>query len=157
MTFARVKKLTEGEDPHSAELALLDGMLKEHFGSALSEQEIIRGKNGKPCFRSGFPHFNFTNCRGYAAAAISDSPVGIDMEGRRRISDKVCVRFLHRLPSGDEERIIAWTEYESLGKMQGVGIPHDLSYAEAVFSRSVRDNVTVTVCSLRDKCVFEWS
>ena len=156
MTRVYIKKLSPGEDAHASELLILGAGLEERFGMKLSEKTVTAGERGKPGFSDGFPFFNFSNCRGYAVVALSDLPVGVDIERIRKIPDGVCLRYLHDLPESDRERILLWTRYESLGKLFGVGIPHSLDGSGTRFFTECEGDATVTVCTSDDHCDFEW-
>ena len=156
MTAVYIKRLSDGEKAHDAELSMLEKGLAEKSGQNLYEKNITVSEKGKPLFADGFPHFNFSNCRGFAAVALSDHEVGVDIERIRKISDKVCERYLHKTPPGDKERTVLWTKYESLGKMVGIGIPHDLDGRGANFHTKLKGDIVITVCSAEKECFFEW-
>ena len=90
-----------------------------------------RNEHGKP-FLAGHPeiHFNLSHCKNGIAVAVSDQPVGIDIESYREASDS-----LLRYTMNDEERRIIeesnnpvrtfteyWTKKEAVFKLHGTGI-----------------------------------
>lgn len=105
--------------------------LLEHAG--LTPLPIVREDRGKPYFAGETPpHFNLSHTDGICAAALSPSPVGIDVELLRpdRSMDAIAGRFF------DEEERAAWCEHpsperfyelwtkkEALAKLSGEGLP----------------------------------
>ena len=92
-------------------------------------------EHGKP-FLADHPeiHFNISHCKNGIAVAVSDQPIGIDIESYRQVSDS-----LLRYTMNEEEcRIIQesddpvrtfteyWTKKEAVFKLRGTGITHDL-------------------------------
>ena len=46
---------------------------------------VVEGKNGKPEFKEeGAPFFNISHTDNVTVVAVSDRPVGIDIEGEKR-------------------------------------------------------------------------
>ena len=61
--------------------------------------QLVMADNGKP-YLIGLPfHFSFSHCKGYAACAVDDKPVGIDIEIIHPRIEKVAHKFLN-----DQER-----------------------------------------------------
>ena len=94
-----------------------------------------RNEHGKP-FLKDHPeiHFNLSHCKNGIAVAVSDQPVGIDIESYRKVSDS-----LIRYTMNEEERHLIetsddpvrtftefWTKKEAVFKLRGTGITHDL-------------------------------
>ena len=96
---------------------------------------FCRNEHGKP-FLADHPeiHFNISHCKAGIAVAVSDRPVGIDIESFRKVSDSL-IRYTM---NEEEQRIIAesddpvrtfteyWTKKEAVFKLRGTGITHDL-------------------------------
>ena len=96
---------------------------------------VIRNEHGKP-FLADHPevHFNLSHCQSGIAVVVADEPVGIDIEGYRRISDSL-VRYTM---NEEERRIIAesddptrtftefWTKKEAVVKLRGASITKGL-------------------------------
>ena len=94
-----------------------------------------KNEHGKP-FLVDYPdvHFNISHCKAGIAVAVSDAPVGIDIERYRKVSDSL-IRYTM---NEEEQRIIAesddpvrtftefWTKKEAVFKLRGTGITHDL-------------------------------
>jgi phosphopantetheine--protein transferase-like protein len=76
--------------------------------------QLIMADNGKP-YLLGLPfHFSFSHCKGYAACAVDDQPIGIDIEIIHPRIMKVAHKFLN-----DQERafIANLEEKEQLNQM----------------------------------------
>ncbi len=97
-----------------------------------------KNEHGKPYLKD-YPevHFNISHCKNGIAVAVSDKPVGIDIESFRKVSDSL----LHYTMNEEECRIILespdpeqtfcayWTKKEAVFKLRGTGITthlHDL-------------------------------
>ena len=94
-----------------------------------------RNEHGKP-FLAGHPeiHFNLSHCKNGIAVAVSDQPVGIDIESYREASDSL----LRYTMNEEERRIIEesnnpvrtfteyWTKKEAVFKLRGTGITKGL-------------------------------
>ncbi|MDR3149714.1 MAG: 4'-phosphopantetheinyl transferase superfamily protein [Oscillospiraceae bacterium] len=99
-------------------------LITRFFGSA----KILRSQHGKP-YLADTPelHFNISHTKGYAAIAVSDREVGIDVElYERLVNVRDPDRFARRVFHPDE--IISglslaelWTRKEAYLKMLGTG------------------------------------
>ena len=70
--------------------------------------QLIMADNGKP-YLIGLPfHFSFSHCKGYAACAVDDKPIGIDIEIIHPRISKVAHKFLNE----KEKSMIADLEQE---------------------------------------------
>lgn len=103
-------------------------LLKRMFTSLeidIDSQEIKANKYGKPYFVSLPLFFNISHSKNLCAAAISDKPVGIDIQVVSKINQKVAKRYfdkksLFRLKiSLDKDNAFTkgWTTYESTLKL----------------------------------------
>lgn len=89
------------------------------------------GKVGKPYMtnHTGL-HFNISHCKECVALALSDSEIGIDVEGRRRFSDMLLARScndeeqqaVRMAPDPESEFARQWTRKEAYFKWTGTGI-----------------------------------
>ena len=108
--------------------------------------------NGKPCVSGGPFHVSISHSGGYAAAAVADRPVGIDLQELRRISDGVlrrCYSPAERswIDAGDptERAIRLWTMKEAYGKLYGRGIFSGKPFCAVITNDRIKteyDNVT---------------
>lgn len=126
MTELYIRETEEAGSP--AAHALLEEILARDFGVAGPKMQ--KGPHGKPCLETG-PQFNLSHTKGAVAAAISDRPVGVDLERvrdflpslpRRVLSNPELLWFRGR---GEQRRdfFTLWTLKESFYKYQGTGLP----------------------------------
>lgn len=91
--------------------------------------EIRLTSLGKPWFPE-FPevHFNLSHTGGAVLAALSDRPVGVDIERIRPVGRRV----MGRIPEADSERAFfeSWVRREALAKRSGAGVATMLSAGE---------------------------
>lgn len=120
--------LRETEEPLSqAAHSLLCQVLEREYG--ISRPELLRGPYGKPYLKEG-PCFNLSHTHGAVAAAVSERPVGIDLERVRPYLSKLPERVLSPVElrwfrSGGERKtdfFTLWTLKESFLKLQGTGL-----------------------------------
>jgi phosphopantetheinyl transferase len=89
--------------------------------------QLIMADNGKP-YLIGLPfHFSFSHCKGYAACAVDDKPIGIDIEIIHPRITKVAHKFLNEsektmiagLDENDQLNQLAflWAAKEAMYKM----------------------------------------
>lgn len=129
--FSNLSRKIEATASYSLLVEMLrsNGLLKE-----LPSIEYAEG--GKPYIKN-YPelHFNLSHCRRYVAVAIHSSPVGVDIECRRKVSQSL----IKKVCSEDEQQTIAasqepdmeflrlWTRKESYLKYTGTGIVEPLT------------------------------
>ena len=83
---------------------------------------------GKPFFPARPElHFSISHTKGVVLAALSDAPVGADVERRREIPD-VVRRRLFEVEHGDLELFELWTLRESWYKLTGHGDLRDIPF-----------------------------
>lgn len=87
--------------------------------------DIRFGKNGKPFFAQGHVFFSISHSRGVCAAAVSDRPVGVDVEicredYKQSMVEKCLTTSEKRLFDGDFTKL--WCRKESVAKMTGEGM-----------------------------------
>ena len=117
----------------------------EFFGREFCDEAVKIGRHGKPYYE-GCPliQFNISHCKTGAAVAVSDVPVGIDIESMRRVHcrtvSKCCTssecsyifggdgnwKERAEVLSEEETRrfLKLWTLKESYVKMTGEGLSH---------------------------------
>ena len=113
------------------------------------------GKNGKPYITNytGI-HFNISHCKEAVAIGISNSEIGIDIEGRRQFSDTLIERAFSEeekaiiKDSDDQQKEFAciWTRKEAWFKYTGTGILMDHLKTTEVEARDAGcDIITVPI------------
>ena len=76
--------------------------------------QLVMADNGKP-YLLGLPfHFSFSHCKGYAACAVDDQPVGIDIEIIHPRISKVAHKFLN---DSEKAMIAALDEKDQLNQL----------------------------------------
>lgn len=89
------------------------------------------GENGKPSLRE-LPdvHFNLSHCKAAVACAVSDRPVGVDIEMLGRFSERLArytmnekeLEEIESSPDADRTFTRLWTMKEATMKLTGEGI-----------------------------------
>ena len=90
---------------------------------------------GAPYIEGG-PYFSISHCKRGIAVAVSENPIGIDIEAIRAFSPDLMRKTMspveqQRITSSvtpDQEFIRLWTQKEALLKLQGTGIISDLHH-----------------------------
>ena len=99
--------------------------------NSFTPPDFSYNENGKPYFENG-PFFSISHCTEAIAVAVSDEPVGIDIESIRHADLSLIERVMskdesERLKVKDErmrDRLFTrlWTQKEAIVKAQGTGI-----------------------------------
>lgn len=119
-------KLASGREQSLRAYMLLQQLLKEEYG--ITEPPVFRElENGKPVIIGHEDiHFNMSHCKNAVACAVSDKPIGIDVE---RIQDKVNESLAQYVLNEKELEDITplkfarlWTMKEAVVKLTGRGI-----------------------------------
>ena len=95
--------------------------------------EFVYNEHGAPYLAVG-PYFSISHCKQGIAVAVSDSPIGIDIETIRPLNEGLVrktmndVEQTHIFSSShpETEFIRLWTQKEAYVKMQGTGIISDM-------------------------------
>lgn len=116
---------------------------------------LERTMNGKP-YLADRPnlHFNLSHTKGAVACALSDAPVGVDIEGLRPLRQRFAQRYFtiaEQQYTQDEARMLAiWTRKEALLKRDGRGITVPLCEIETMahpdLSSCMIDGYTLSFC-----------
>lgn len=118
---------------HDAGIELLRQGILEQFGIAVTENDICKGKLGKP-YLKGYPHIHFSisHCKGLVICLISSENCGADAERIRSYFPKVAARvfseketeLINSLGESEKNRCftLLWTLKEAYGKFTGRGI-----------------------------------
>ncbi len=119
-------KFQAGREQSLRAYMLLQRLIKEEYG--ITEPPVFRElENGKPVIIGHEDiHFNMSHCKYAVACAVSNEPVGIDVE---RIQEKVNDDLAKYVLSDDELKDITplkftrlWTMKEAVVKLTGRGI-----------------------------------
>ncbi len=156
-----LKNNDEAKRQSIAAYLLLDRLLNGAWG--LSIKDLLFNKNGKPYFENG-PHISLSHSGDYACAAVSSSPIGVDIEKLREFDLKILDRFFtHReksyiLKRDTQKRFFTlWTLKEAVIKREGRTLS-DLSkirliifgnrifYKNFKFKTFFHENYVISVC-----------
>lgn len=115
---------------------LLKYAVFNEYGISTDELEIKTAEYGKPYFvqRSDI-QFNISHSGSYAAAAVSEFPIGVDVQIIRKVKpsliEKLCdeneKRFIEQSCDKDKAFITLWALKESYVKAIGKGLSFSLS------------------------------
>ena len=177
MPAERRKKIDAFRLGKDQRLSLGAGILLQHgFRQAGIEYAALSyGPHGKPSLADGnHVHFNLTHSGRMAACAISNHPVGIDIEEERRFEEDFCryvfqdreIEWVQRNAENANAGFTAlWTIKESLMKYWGTGVSlepktifidqnepiravcKDFSCQKLHFTRYALQGYQLTVCS----------
>ena len=118
----------------------------------LSAGKVEKDENGKPFFPDApSVFFSIAHADGMAAVAIGSSKCGIDVEGKRKVSERIRKKFLNG--ANEEEALLRWTERESYGKYEGSGFFAEPNYDGVSFTTFTVNGFTVTVCADKNETV----
>lgn len=151
-----ISEMTRGQ-VRSAESVTGKNMLRhvllKYHGMKEPLPEIEISSSGKPYLADRSYEYNLTHSNGVVVLAVSDEPIGIDIEKTGRvIQQKIFETYLH-LQNGT---VADWTKFESYCKLSGGGI-YSVSYPpkeSGVFFRIYTEDIpgyTVCVCSKKDR------
>lgn len=104
-----------------------------NFGEDYDNAVFAEDSNGKPYILGGKLFFNLSHSENRVMCAVSDKPVGCDVEKLGKYNDAIAKRFFHKneyayiLSLGNEEEkrdafYRIWTQKESFVKAIGLGI-----------------------------------
>ena len=140
---------------------LLQRALHQQYGLDL-QPRFVFSDSGKPLLE-GFPdiHFSLSHCNKAVACAVSDSPVGIDVESFDHYDEELARRVMnddemrHILSSANQAVAFTrlWTMKESFYKMKGVEQDYDVRHlldqsAGYRFNTVVLNGFVLTCCTL---------
>lgn len=129
----RYKHLAGRRESATAYLLLLEA-LQQQYGINEAPHFVI-GPHGKPSLLE-FPHihFNTSHCHKAVICAVGDTPVGVDIEGRRSIRDSLVDYTMNaaekeriaRAEDPEMEFLKLWTAKEAVVKLSGEGIQDNI-------------------------------
>ena len=112
---------------------LLIDLLASTPNALRSTPSFLYNEHGAPYLAVG-PYFSISHCKQGIAVAVSDSPIGIDIEAIRPLNESLVRKTMN---SQEQTRIFSsahpevefirlWTQKEAYVKMQGTGIISDM-------------------------------
>ena len=129
---------------------------------ASERPSFLYNEYGAPYLADG-PYFSISHCKQAIAVVVSDSPVGIDIEGIRKMDDGLVRKTMNleeqsqiaMSQNPEVEFIRLWTRKEAYVKMQGTGIISDmhtiLQDATAVEWHEIADLDRGYICTICTK------
>lgn len=151
----RAEKIRNFKNPAVARLSLGAGVLLavvlEKHGRKWEQDAIIQGEYGKPFLPNTDFHFSLSHSGEYALCAVSDAPVGVDLQKvketipskTKRILSSEEEQYLQTLP--DTQKIEwfyrLWSRKESLIKWDGRGLRLPLSEFSFVLEGVMQDEL----------------
>lgn len=149
--------LQEGRAASSqAAYALLSFAMQER-GSDPAVLTLCRTSEGKPYFAGHEAEFSLSHSGEWVVCALSDAPVGVDVERIRSVSERLWGRFLAISPDepygGDWEAILRWTRYEAALKREGKKAPID---PDRCTTLDCIEGYLLTVCGDGEVSPVQW-
>ena len=99
----------------------------------INTPSFLYNEHGAPYLEDA-PYFSISHCKQGIAVVVSDSPVGIDIEGLRRVDEGLVRKTMNTQEQAQiaaaanpaQEFIRLWTRKEAYVKMLGTGIISDM-------------------------------
>ena len=112
---------------------LLTALLASTPYTLHSTPSFLYNEHGAPYLEDG-PYFSISHCKQGIAVVVSDQPVGIDIEGMRKVDDGLVHKTMNTQEQAqiaaaanpEQEFIRLWTRKEAYVKMLGTGIISDM-------------------------------
>mgnify|MGYP003289705308 CR=1 FL=1 len=113
---------------------MLVELLEEWSGGEIQEKPVfLYNEYGAPYLQDG-PYFSISHCKTGIAVAVSDTPIGVDIESLRALNDGLVCKTMNDVEQNqifdsvhpEMEFIRLWTRKEAYVKMLGTGIVSDL-------------------------------
>lgn len=173
-----LKLKSEEEQCRGLAATLLLRLALEEEGISYEESSFSFGKYGKPEIVNQNMHINMSHAGNYAACAVSDCVVGVDVERITRLAGKneQAYRIAKRILGEQEMRIWqergqkplellkAWTRKESYVKMTGLGLSTELKDVDIIagaFFEEIQpeEDYLISVCTREKHSVqiFDWT
>lgn len=116
------------------------------IGYPVKKYEFEYDKYGKPAILDFPYYFNISHCNKGCVCAISNQPIGIDIQDIRKINpkliEKVCTNNeqikIQNSQNPDKEFIKIWAKKESIVKLSGKGIRQGLHTIDTISTKQSR-------------------
>lgn len=144
VVYGRICSHREGPDQqHCIGRELLRCALDAEYQIKFTEDMLYQESSGKPELKGSNLFFNISHCSGLVVCAVGGCPIGVDVEGDRRVTErlirKVCSpgeQQYIRESDGKRRFLELWTLKESYLKMTGEGIRVPLNQVNFQFQSS---------------------
>lgn len=129
----------------------------------INQQPIFLYNDYGAPYIEGGPHFSISHCKRGIAVAVSENPIGIDIESIRTFKPELMRKTMNedeqlRITSSaipEVEFIRFWTQKEALLKLQGTGIisdlHHVLTHAQDVFWTEISPLDKGYICTIANR------
>ena len=129
----------------------------------INQQPIFLYNDYGAPYIEGGPHFSISHCKRGIAVAVSENPIGIDIEVIRTFSPELMRKTMNedeqlRITSSaipEVEFIRFWTQKEALLKLQGTGIisdlHHVLTHVQEVFWTEISPLDKGYICTIANR------
>jgi 4'-phosphopantetheinyl transferase len=129
----------------------------------INQQPIFLYNDYGAPYIEGGPHFSISHCKRGIAVAVSENPIGIDIEAIRSFKPELMRKTMNEdeqlritysaIP--EVEFIRFWTQKEALLKLQGTGIisdlHHVLTHAQDVFWTEISPLEKGYICTIANR------
>lgn len=168
MTVVYIRELDLGEKRSPVELSafrsaevrrLLADCLSERYGESASRWTLAKTPEGKPYLvadKGVPPQISLSHSGKWVVCALSDDPIGVDVQAVRSISNGVFKRFMPDVRPEDDDRANTrlWTRYEACLKRYGSRRAMVTDAAGQCYDSIDLDDAVVIVCHGDD--AVEW-
>lgn len=140
---AQVDEMTREERRLATVLGewMAKSLLAKESGVPVEEIRICRTEKGKP-YAEGLPlHFSISHSGEWVVAAVSDCPIGIDIEGLRPVEP----RLAHRIGAEPSRFFEEWTAKEAHFKIHGNPNFKTIPYADLTPQHFYEDGYIITI------------
>lgn len=129
----------------------------------INQQPIFLYNDYGAPYIEGGPHFSISHCKRGIAVAVSENPIGIDIEAIRTFKPELMRKTMNedeqlRITSSaipEVEFIRFWTQKEALLKLQGTGIisdlHHVLTHVQDVFWTEISPLEKGYICTIANR------
>ena len=129
----------------------------------INQQPIFLYNDYGAPYIEGGPHFSISHCKRGIAVAVSENPIGIDIESIRSFKPELMRKTMNedeqlRITSSaipEVEFIRFWTQKEALLKLQGTGIIADLhnvlAHVQDVFWTEISPLEKGYICTIANR------
>ncbi|MBE6548010.1 MAG: 4'-phosphopantetheinyl transferase superfamily protein [Ruminococcaceae bacterium] len=155
-----LKKSSEAARSQSLCALLLLASGLSHLQISTDGLVLAKSQTGKPFFEnSDNLRFSISHDESCVAVAISDTPIGIDIQSQAKNQEKIAKRFFapleyEKILNGDEDFLTLWTKKEALTKLLDsdfascakIPLPNDVffhtfAYGSALVSSASKQNI----------------
>lgn len=162
--------LEEVMDPKIKSELFIRKILRDYLNTNSDELVIKKTKYGKPYLRDyPYLHFNVTHSKNMIAGAISNKPIGIDIERIRphrpninRITEKFFTKdeqnyIFHRKDNQDLRFLEVWTRKEAYVKWAGLGMKLSFDTFDVLGNGRISTTfIKEYIFSICSDCFIDW-